>query len=172
MKLNVFDVRHVVNQIKESCSISGRSKLLSDLMDLLERNTNKRDDPRSQVLSNNIKQYRYEFLDLCLQRTRYPERFGIEYEEYVNGAMATIARNKQVSMNSFEIEHLPKEYIFKTKYEYLSNEASKVFGKLKRARNIIEESIIQDKYHQRQPAGNMDGRSGTNSGLKAYFTRF
>lgn len=142
MKIPVFDVGHIINQIKCASPPSDRNmhKLLNNLAILLERNTMKKTSSLEATLSSSIEKFNDTFIDLCFLRKEIVEKFSLEYYKIVENAILQIRNNKEALEKD---ETIPEEII---NWDFDNTCDSRklvpvVFSKLNKARSIIEDAL-------------------------------
>lgn len=162
MKIPVFDVSHIINQIKCASPPSDRAmhKLLNNLSILLEKNTIKKSSNLEANLSSSIEKLNDTFIDLCFLRKEIVTKFNLEYYKIIEKALLQIKKNKE----KIEEKEKNRDLI---KWEFKNVCGSKnliegIFSKLNKAKGIIEDALEKNSTVE----NNIDAH------IESFFTNF
>ncbi|KAI5169309.1 hypothetical protein PAEPH01_0601 [Pancytospora epiphaga] len=146
MKLGIHDVQHIIGQIKRASPPTTKEthKLINNLAILLEKNTNKIESPLEAVLTAQLEKLNEYFLDLCFLRKEILMRYSREYAEEVNGVLATLKENQTKASKETAIDRVTMEWSLNSESSYSSRMTQDIFGKLHKAKSIIEDAIGQN----------------------------
>lgn len=161
MKIQIFDVTHVINQIKRASPPKDKQthKLLNNLAILLEKNTTKKKSPLEQTHTATVEKLNETFLDLCFMRKDLLKKFSQEYFETLSNAIIQLRKNQKILESAKTQKEEILEWDLKTIDE--SNETmSLTFSKLKKAKSVIEDAIDKTTNSSKNP----------NGVLEAFFT--
>ncbi|ELA41534.1 uncharacterized protein VICG_01398 [Vittaforma corneae ATCC 50505] len=142
MKIQTFDVPHIINQIKRASPPKDKEthKFLNNLAILLEKNTTKKNSPLESSLVSTTDKLNETFLDLCFRRKELVKRFSQDYFDIVNNAFTALKRNK----DALETLSIPQVDSINWDLKTMSDSNSSmplIFSKLQKARSIIEDAI-------------------------------
>jgi len=160
MKIGLYDIQYVMNQIKCAAPPSDKEshKLLNNVSILLEKNTNKLNSPLEPTLVSCLEKLHENFLELCFTRSELPEEFGNWYAENTEAIMKWL---KEIKDKATSIEAraaletgdpaekcgvLCGERQIDWKIEDVGCDAAlkiipEIFGKLKKAKSIMEDAL-------------------------------
>lgn len=154
MKIQIFDVTHVINQIKRASPPKDKQthKLLNNLAILLEKNTTKKQSPLEKTHIATVEKLNEAFLDLCFLRKEILKKFSQEYFDTLSNAIIQLRKNQKVLESAKIQKEEMIEWDLKTIDE--SNEIMpEIFSKLKKAKSVIEDAMDKNKPSSKNPNG-------------------
>lgn len=156
MKIHLFDVAHIINQIKRASPPKDKEtlKFLNNLTILLDKNTVKKTSPLESTLATTADHLNEASMDLCFKRKELVKKMNEMYFEETSKAFEMLSANKK----KLEIparDPVEIEWDLKTMEE--SNAVMpQIFSKLQKARLIIEETIERNECISKSPNSNVD----------------
>lgn len=157
MKIQVFDIPHIINQIKRASPPKDKDthKLLNNLAILLEKNTKKKSSPLDASLVSVLDRLNEVFLDLCFKRKELTKKFSSEYLKMVDEAYAVLRRNKEALATPVGAPLEKIVWDLKTMGES-SVVMPSIFSKIQKARSVIEDAIEGNKEMTKDPVGSIE----------------
>ena len=152
MKINVFDINHIVNQIKCASPPGDKDmhKLINNLSILLEKNVNRKQSPLESTALSTIEKLNETFVDLCFLRKEIVQRFSREYFDSLSLAIKQIKENRKKVEEKNLVENDKIDWNLKTMSQ--PTEIMKTtFSKLHKARSIIEDALDKNVGNKNDP---------------------
>lgn len=157
MKIEVFDINHIINQIKCASPPSDKDmhKLINNLSILLEKNVTKKSSPLESTLLSTTEKLNEVFVDLCFLRKEIVQRFSREYFEMLSNAIL------QLKINNERISHNDLSNFDKITWDLKTisdspDIMSVTFSKLHKAKSIIEDALSKNTGTKRDPESIVD----------------
>lgn len=146
MKINAFDIHHVINQIKCASPPSTKEmhKFLNNLSILLDKNTTKKNSPLEPVLLSSIEKLNETFVDLCFLRKEIVRRFSREYFETLGNSLLQLKKNRDVLYSEDRVCPAPIQWNLDTMSDS-SSPMPAIFCKLHKAKGIIEDALQRNE---------------------------
>lgn len=152
MKIQVFDIDHIINQIKCASPPSDKDmhKLINNLSILLEKNVTKKESPLETTLVSTSEKLNEMFVDLCFLRKEIVQRFSREYFEMLATAILQLQKNKTL------VEQVVEPVIERTNWDLKTmsqpfDAMASTFSKLHKARSIIEDALNKNTCTSKDP---------------------
>lgn len=152
MKIQVFDINHIINQIKCASPPSDKEmhKLINNLSILLEKNVTRKQSSLEANLMSTTEKLNEMFVDLCFLRKEIVQRFSKEYFEVLASAVMQLRKNK------LKVEHNeePNLEIINWDLKTMSQPSdimAATFSKLHKARSVIEDALNKNMGNNRDP---------------------
>lgn len=154
MKMQAFDIQHIVNQIKRASPPKDKEahKLLNNLAILLDKNTVKKNSPLEPTLSAATDKLNETFMDLCFIRKEIVKKFGEAYFDLINNALASLKRNSETLSSISRDTDEMIDWDLKTAGGSESHMPG-IFSKLQKARSVIEDAIEKNEGEGWDPEG-------------------
>ncbi|KAI5149952.1 hypothetical protein ENBRE01_1216 [Enteropsectra breve] len=142
-KISLQDAQHIIGQIKRASPPSTKEehKMLNNLAVLLEKNTCKKDTPLEAELTACLEKMNERFLDLCFFRKEKVSEYAAEYSENINKVLERIRQNNERISRMGAEEPKALEWNLSGSIDDLCGQVPDIFGKLRKAKSIIEESL-------------------------------
>lgn len=152
MKIEVFDINHIINQIKCASPPSDKDmhKLINNLSILLEKNVARKNSPLEPTLAANTEKLNEILVDLCFLRKEIVQRFSREYFEILNEAVQRLKENRERVMMAEEPRAESLCWNLKTVAQP-SEVMTTTFSKLQKARGIIEDALNKSTGSTKDP---------------------
>ena len=157
MKIEVFDINHIINQIKCASPPSDKDmhKLINNLSILLEKNVTKKSSPLESTLLSTTEKLNEVFVDLCFLRKEIVQRFSREYFEMLSNAIL------QLKINNERVSHNDLSNFDKITWDLKTisdspDIMSVTFSKLHKAKSIIEDALSKNTGTKRDPESIVD----------------
>ena len=142
MKIQVFDINHIINQIKCASPPSNKEmhKLINNLSILLEKNVLRKQSPLEATLVTTTEKLNEIFVDLCFLRKEIIQRFSREYFDILSSAVQQLRKNNTIVEYNAENSVETINWNLKTMSQPREVMAT-TFSKLRKARSIIEDEL-------------------------------
>lgn len=143
MKIPVYDVQHIINQIKRASPPVTKEmhKLINNLAILLEKNTEKRESPQELVLTTKTEQLNESFLDLCFLRGEVAKKYAEEYAVFVGQVEQVLEENKSMTNKEPIISPSNIDWDLDTECADTYQLISYIFAKLNKAKAVVEDGL-------------------------------
>lgn len=143
MKIPVYDIQHIINQIKCASPPVTKEmhKTINNLSILLEKNVDKRDSPQEAVLTGQLERLNEAFLDLCFLRKEIVKRYAEEYAAIVGSALEALESAWRRAQDEPPACGEPVAWELDTGCGGTCQMLPEIFSKLKKAKAVIEDAI-------------------------------
>lgn len=143
MKIEVHDIQHIVEQVKEMHPPRSKDahKLMNNLAILLEKNTTKKESPEEVVLTGHLEKLNEKFLDLCFLRKETVESYGKEYSEMASKTALALQKNREAVAAEQPVAHKPIVWDLEVGQCDVCQMIPGIFSKLKKAKGVIEDAL-------------------------------
>lgn len=158
MKIEVFDINHIINQIKCASPPSDKDmhKFINNLSILLEKNVSKKNSPLESTLVSTTEKLNELFVDLCFLRKEIIQRFSKEYFEMISNAILQLKANKGKLIQSEGQTFNKINWDLKTMDDESSDIMSVTFSKLQKAKSIIKDALSKEISPSKNPESIVD----------------
>lgn len=146
MKIQVYDIPHIINQIKRASPPKDKEthKMLNNLAILLEKNTTKKHSQLESALVSAADKLHETVMDLCFVRKEIVKKFGEKYYNEVSKVVSELKQNRKCPEVGDIPDSVPIEWDLNT-MEECSGTMPVIFSKLQKAKSVIEDAIKKNE---------------------------